>query len=366
MNKIENTDKKIDPADMLDRYIGIIWGCALGDAIGLQFEGCDHRRAKTLTERGIEFPHTNNGDQIRGVIKGDWTDDTDHMVLLLDSSFFDVDNVMHVDNNLFASKLVTWKFHGFTELGDTHGSGIGSMTNKLISNPRFTIEPQMTALDTYKALGGDINKNIIDAPAPNGALMRIAPLALSEAYLDEVLEHCIVTHYDARCIMTCLFQCDIIRHIIKTRSISVEAIGEYYNHSAKILDEIFKKEADKYYEMGIQSTIGKLTEHCILSTNILELLEVGQYGNSRDKNGYTLVPFSITIWALRAALSGYDYQTIIKTIISGGGDADTNAAIAGAALGAFFGYSKLPAEWMNKTPHKTWLNKKIANFLNRK
>jgi len=359
------TNKPIDPISILDKYKGVIWGCAIGDAIGLQFEGCDYRRANMLVQRGIKFPTTQTGDRIRGVIKGDWTDDTDHMVLLLDSSYFDNDNIMRIDNKLFASKLVTWKFHGFPELGDTAGMGIGALINKLISHPRFTIEPQIVSLEVYKMMGGDANTGKIDAPAPNGALMRIAPLALSEDYLNEILEHCIVTHYDGRCILTCLMQCEIIRYVIKTNSITENDIREFYSHSIKILDKSFIDETNIYFKIGMNGLIGKLNEYGLIGTTIFEELEVGQYGNKRDKNGYTLVAFSIMLWALRAAINGYNYETIIKTIIGAGGDADTNAAIAGAVLGAYFGYSALPKDWIASTPHRKWLDKKIMDFLNR-
>jgi ADP-ribosylglycohydrolase len=349
----------------LDKYRGVIWGCAIADAIGLQFEGCDYRRAKMLSDRGIKFPTATEG-MIRGVIKGDWTDDTDHMVLLLDSAYFDEENIMRVDNKLFASKLVSWRYNGFPELGDSSGMGLGSLTAKLTSHHKYTLEPQIVALEVYKSLGGDPNSGKIDAPAPNGALMRIAPLALSEDYLDEVVEHCIVTHYDGRCVFSCVMQCDIIRHIIKHHTIDEKNIQHFYDAAIDILDQNFKNEVKEYYDLGMKSSIIERTDkQGLIETNLFEALEVGQYGNRRDKNGYTLVAFAIMLWGLRAAIAQHPFSSIIKTIISAGGDADTNAAITGAVIGAYVGYSCLPQDWINGTPHKAWLDKKIDNFLNR-
>jgi len=360
-----------------DKYRGVIWGCAIADAIGLQFEGCDYRRARTLAERGIKFPTSSEG-MVRGVVKGDWTDDTDHMVLLMDSAYFDESNVMRIDNKLFASKLVTWRYNGFSELGDTSGMGLGSLTAKLTAHPRFTLEPQIVALEVYKSLGGDANHGKIDAPAPNGALMRIAPLALSEDYLDEIVEHCIVTHYDGRCVFACIIQCDIIRHLIKhNNNITTEMINQMYESASSILDTNFVSEVKEYYDLGMTACLDKVNSQELLTTDLFKSLEVGQYGSvsrgnlasskqtRRDKNGYTLVAFAIMLWALRAAMAQHSYSSIIKTIISAGGDADTNAAIAGAVLGAWFGYSNLPSDWINATPHKAWLDKKINDFLNR-
>lgn len=368
LKEVPTEKKKLELIDrakiMLDKYRGVVWGCAIADAIGLQFEGCDHKRAKMLSDSGIKFPTASEG-MIRGVIKGDWTDDTDHMVLLLDSAYFDEKNIMRVDNKLFASKLVSWRYNGFPELGDSSGMGIGSLTAKLTSHHKYTSEPQIVALEVYKTLGGDPNSGKIDAPAPNGALMRIAPLALSEDYLDEVVEHCIVTHYDGRCVFSCIMQCDIIRHIIKYHDISEEHINHFYEEAIGILDLNFKNEVKEYYNLGMNATMHKTDKQGLIETNLFEALEVGQYGNRRDKNGYTLVAFAIMLWGLRAAIAQHSFSSIIKTIISAGGDADTNAAITGAVIGAYVGYNCLPKDWINGTPHKAWLDKKIDNFLNR-
>lgn len=40
-------------------------------------------------------------------------------------------------------------------------------------------------------------------------------------------------------------------------------------------------------------------------------------------------------------------------------DADTNAAVAGALLGARIGYNKLPKEWIEGIKYKKFLNERI-------
>lgn len=347
----------------LDRIYGIIWGCALGDAIGLQFEGCDKRRAQLLIERSngiISFPSSINGDKIRNIIKGDWTDDTDHMVLLLESSYFDKNNILRVDNKLFASKLILWRHRGFPELGDTCGQGIGSLTANLTAHPKFTIDPHAASVEVYKYLGGTLDKDDnIRAPAPNGALMRIAPLALSKDYMTEIAEHVTSTHFDSRCFASCLLQCKIIRKILRSKDISSEIttdmIREYSKFCASNMSEKFEREFIKYCEIGLISQL-------IPDKKIFDDLKVGEYSEC-NHNGYTLVAMAIMIWSVRCAIAGHNYESIIKTIISCGGDADTNASIAGAVLGAYFGYSQLPMSWIKSTPHRDWLDKKIKEFL---
>lgn len=48
-----------------------------------------------------------------------------------------------------------------------------------------------------------------------------------------------------------------------------------------------------------------------------------------------------------------------------GGDADCNAAVAGAVLGCRVGYSRLPSDWLAGllAPNSEWLSKKINAFL---
>ncbi len=363
------SQRRLKQKILFDKFKGIIWGCALGDALGLPFEGSAYERAQ-VSAGSVEFPCGGaSGDRVRGITKGDWTDDTDHMVLLLDSAYFDENNVMRIDNKLFASKLVLWRYNGFPELGDTTGMGLGSLTAKLTAHPKYTMNPQTTSIHVYESLGGSLKKCVLSAPAPNGALMRIAPLALSEDYLSEVTEHTLITHYDSRCVVSCLLQCDIIRHILKNYNKSQPLTNTDITKMAKdvsfLLDKEFLVEFNKYINIALSAMLGaELDNATTLKTDLFEKLCVGVYDVS-NKNGYTFVALAVMIWAVRAAIAGYRYETVMKTIVAAGGDADTNAAIAGAVLGAYFGYSALPQAWVNATPNQAWLDKKILNFLSR-
>ena len=58
--------------------------------------------------------------------------------------------------------------------------------------------------------------------------------------------------------------------------------------------------------------------------------------------GYTLRTLGASLWAYWHATS---YREGILKIVLSGGDADTNAAVAGAILGAKFGINQIPEEW---------------------
>ena len=59
-------------------------------------------------------------------------------------------------------------------------------------------------------------------------------------------------------------------------------------------------------------------------------------------------------------------RTLITELIMQGGDADTNATVAGALLGCKLGYSKLPAEWLGGLipGNVKWLDKIVNQLLN--
>ena len=52
---------------------------------------------------------------------------------------------------------------------------------------------------------------------------------------------------------------------------------------------------------------------------------------------------------------------ILKIVLSGG-DADTNAAVAGAILGAKFGICHIPDEWKDGLLYASMLHDKVQSF----
>ena len=49
-------------------------------------------------------------------------------------------------------------------------------------------------------------------------------------------------------------------------------------------------------------------------------------------------------------------------IVLSGGDADTNAAVAGAILGAKFGIDQIPEEWKSGLLYASMLHNKVQNL----
>jgi ADP-ribosylglycohydrolase len=71
-----------------------------------------------------------------------------------------------------------------------------------------------------------------------------------------------------------------------------------------------------------------------------ELIPLGQFSSS--SSGHTVYT---TRLALHSLLEAPDFETGLSQVIALGGDTDTNAAVAGALLGARFGSQDIPERW---------------------
>ena len=94
-----------------------------------------------------------------------------------------------------------------------------------------------------------------------------------------------------------------------------------------------------------------------LSKNIADL-------NLAEPNsiGYTLKAMAAGLWAY---FNASDFETGILEIINQGGDADTNACVAGSLLGAKFGFNSLPSELVDGLLYKDLLEEKFNAFIDR-
>jgi hypothetical protein len=75
--------------------------------------------------------------------------------------------------------------------------------------------------------------------------------------------------------------------------------------------------------------------------------------------GYTLRTLGAALWAYWHATS---YKEGILKIVLSGGDADTNAAVAGAILGAKFGIDQIPEEWKSGLLYASMLHNKVQDL----
>jgi len=78
--------------------------------------------------------------------------------------------------------------------------------------------------------------------------------------------------------------------------------------------------------------------------------------------GYTFKCLGCGIWALRCG-GRLGFEEAMRQVILEGGDADTNACVAGALLGCHLGCRQLPTKWMSGMPYVSWLEAWVQKLL---
>lgn len=91
--------------------------------------------------------------------------------------------------------------------------------------------------------------------------------------------------------------------------------------------------------------------------------------DEKGKIRYVFKALGAAVRCLRVAMEWYNadekgtplpgevFPKLITGLIMEGGDANTNACIAGALLGAFLGQGVLPSDWRDNLEHGAWLKK---------
>ena len=142
-----------------ERFLGTIFGQAVGDALGLSTEFMSKQEVDRFYPNGIEdYSQIVQDDHRRRWQRGDWTDDTDMMLCILDS-FMACQKVDVLD---IARRFKEWMMNG--------GMGIGRHTYNVMALGDYTSNPQKAAEIIWK-----MGKK---KAAANGAVMRTSVVGL--------------------------------------------------------------------------------------------------------------------------------------------------------------------------------------------
>jgi ADP-ribosylglycohydrolase len=286
-----------------DKIKGVIFGQAIGDALGLGTEFLSKEQVGELYPNGYnDYSQMVRDKHRKRWDVGSWTDDTDQFLCILDS-FMENEDVNEID---IAKRFKNWL--------DTGGMGIGQTTYKVLTMPQYELFPKKAAKIIWKIKKKDI--------APNGGLMRNGIVGTykywdREVVLENSRNICQLTHFDPRCTDSC----EIVSHIIMGE---LNAKPIEWNSLKVLIDE---------YDSRIK-------EYLIDISDGIDKLKLDEEGNL----GYTLKALNAGIWSYYNSIN---FEQGILNIIHEGGDADTNGCIAGSILGSKFGYSAIPNKWIN-------------------
>ena len=271
-------------------------GKAIGDALGAASE--------FLAEREVSatFGILRDYRAREWFAPGEFTDDTS-MALWMAEAIIKGDGV---EANAVGDAWVEWM--------ETDGRGIGCQTLKALT----LIQHGMAPLDAGRRVWQDSGRRA----AGNGAVMRCTPIGLlrfrdQERLVAESILTSQITHYDPRCTWGCVAVNTAIAAILRREPDPRERAMEAVRGRNPELEEGLAAAAQE------------------------PIADMRLDGRNQ---GYTVLTTNVAF----AALEQYDdFEDAIVAIINKGGDADTNAAVAGALLGARYGTAELPPEWVD-------------------
>lgn len=282
-----------------DKIRGVLFGQAVGDALGLGTEFMTKEEVKRHYPNGLTDYSQIIQDRHRSRwMRGDWTDDTDMMLCIANAIIQD----KGVNTITIAQHFKEW-FNGTP-------MGIGRHTHMVLFFNDYVEHPQKAAEAIWNLSG---KKN-----AANGGVMRTSIIGLCKEDVETLAtEVCRLTHPDPRCIGSCVIVSLLIHSLVyKNHLLAPEeliAIGERYDVRIK-----------EYIEKALYS-------------DNLDALAL------EENMGYTLKTLAAALWALYHC---HSFEEGLLAVVNAGGDADTNAAVACSLLGAKYGYSSIPARYI--------------------
>ena len=238
-----------------------------------------------------------------------WSDDTDMMLCIANAIIEDKGINLHT----IARNFKDWFYAPDTR-------GVGQTTYKVLAIADYVEKPQQVAELIWKM---SRTKN-----AANGAVMRTSITGLLKNNVAQTAEDvCKLTHFDSRCVGSCVIVSEIISHLIwQGEQLSYSQIitigNQYDNRIAEYIDKAYCDSIDR-----------------------LELDEPSSIG-------YTLKAMGATLWCLFHA---HNFEEGLLAVVNEAGDADTNAAVACAVLGAKFGYNTIPQKYIDGLRKREYL-----------
>ncbi len=302
--------------------MGSILGTAVGDAIGLPYEGLSRRRAQKL----LGLPDCYRLFFRRGLV----SDDTEQTCLVAQSLIESFDDVEQFQRRLL-SRLRGWFL--------TLPAGVGLGTARAMLKSLIGLPPHRCGVFS----------------AGNGPAMRSAVIGAAidgHSLLKELVQaSCTITHTDPKALYGAWVVALAANLARRERSI------EETDFLSAVRALMPKEGAD---------------EMLLVLGSVVQSVQQGQStadfaasaGMEKGVGGYVYqtVPVAIHAWLSNQN----DFQQAIVSVVQCGGDTDTTAAIVGGIVGCHVGAAGIPQAWRNglsewpRTP--TWMEQLVRQL----
>ncbi|GAM16882.1 hypothetical protein SAMD00019534_000570 [Acytostelium subglobosum LB1] len=338
-------DKATMEDPLYDRILGCIYGSVIGDAYGLSTEFLNKEQImKAYGSSAIPFPGFMKTSHSARWPKGDWTDESDQMIVALESLIESGGKANEIN---FAKRLQKWLISGFSDLGDTCGLGLNG--SSIILQGQFLKDPFFVSEKSWITSGRRCSNN--------AALSRaIATGLFSHDNMETVTYNatsmCKATHFDPRCIVSNIAVSTAIAILLT--NVETKRTPKTPNRNEEV-DHLIEEVVSK-----LASTMTTIQERAefeeIMYNTSLESLNL----SAPDSLNYVFKSLGAGFWGLR---SNHSFKDTLSMIVKEGGDADCNGFVCGGLLGAKIGYSNLPRDWLHALPYKDWLDIRVAKMI---
>jgi ADP-ribosyl-[dinitrogen reductase] hydrolase len=273
------------------RVMGSLVGLACGDAVGTTLEFMRPGSFTPITDMVGGGPFS--------LLPGQWTDDTS-MALCLAESLLQKNGFDAVDQ---MNRYCNW-----------HQYGYFSCTGKCF-DIGITVS---AALNQYLKTGNPFSGSTDERSSGNGALMRIAPIAMfyrhhPEKLLELARDSSRTTHGSAECLDASQYFCSLL--VSAFTAVDKNSIVASYSPITEKMQSIAKGD---YLNKPYQQLTG---------------------------SGYVIESLESALWCFYNSSSFKDAILLSANL---GNDADTTAAICGQLAGAYYGVDAIPESWIEK------------------
>jgi ADP-ribosylglycohydrolase len=323
----------IDEGSAAARPLGALLGLAVADALGTtyEFERIEQAPYPALATG----PATDVvGKGPFGLVAGQVTDDTQMAVCLARSLATDPAR-QHIEILDLGTRYVAWYQHAF-DVGNQTARSLGKIENGV----------------SIGMAGREVWHESDRRPAGNGSLMRTAPIGVHfarsndlQVVVDAALTDAVITHADPRCGLACAaFDAAIAAAVGRnaTAAQMAAAAREALPIAARRLRELWSDNRD---DLAALASAEEVLDRDLTAARSAD---PGVYGSELDVHrtaGFVRVAFRLAFWHLAHTPS---WRDAVIDVASRGGDADTNAAIVGALLGARDGVTAIPGAWLDR------------------
>lgn len=291
------------PLSLKDRIRGVLLGTAVGDVLGLPFEGISPLRAKRL------FPGPLRHRFLFG--NGMLSDDTEHTFMLA-QSLLDAPADAEVFARCLAWRLRFW----FLSLP----AGVGMATARSCLKLCLGFSPKRSGV--FSAGNG---------PAMRSALLGsvIENAEVRDKLLDASTR---ITHTDPKAFVGAKAVAEIV-------AFSIRRNGMVKPTSNEVADLLRNIAPDDETWSGLVETMRSCWNNEMTVNDFAVKL-----GLQKGVSGYIYhtVPVAVFAWLRHHG----DFRRTLETVIECGGDTDSVGAIAGAMAGSTTGESDIPPEWI--------------------